>query len=43
VMQSRSHRSIVPFDRSVAQLRHHLDQLQAQAVQSQAAKKLRSK
>jgi TetR/AcrR family transcriptional regulator, transcriptional repressor for nem operon len=43
VMQSRAHRSIVPFDSSVAQLRHHLDQLQAQAVQSPAAKKLKSK
>lgn len=43
VMQSRAHRSIVPFDSSVAQLRHHLDQLQAQAFQSLAAKKLKSK
>ncbi len=36
VMQSRAHRSIIPFDSSVAQLRHHLDQLQQQAVQSRA-------
>jgi TetR/AcrR family transcriptional repressor of nem operon len=28
VMQARAHRSIVPFDSSVAQLRHHLDHLQ---------------
>jgi TetR/AcrR family transcriptional repressor of nem operon len=28
VMQSRAHRSIVPFDSSVEQLRHHLDHLQ---------------
>jgi TetR/AcrR family transcriptional regulator, transcriptional repressor for nem operon len=28
VMQARAHRSIVPYDSSVAQLRHHLDHLQ---------------
>jgi TetR/AcrR family transcriptional regulator, transcriptional repressor for nem operon len=43
VMQSRAHRSVVPFDSSVSQLRHHLDQLQTQAVQSPAVKKLKSK
>jgi len=29
VMQSRAHRSIVPFDSSVQQLRHHINHLQA--------------
>ena len=28
VMQARAHRSIIPFDNSVRQLRHHIDQLQ---------------
>ena len=28
VMQARAHRSIVPFDNSVQQLRHHIDRLQ---------------
>lgn len=28
VMQARAHRSIIPFDSSVEQLRHHLDHLQ---------------
>ena len=32
MMQARSHRSIAPFDSSVAQLRHHLDHLQSLAV-----------
>jgi TetR/AcrR family transcriptional regulator, transcriptional repressor for nem operon len=34
VMQSRAHRSIVPFDSSVEQLRHHIDHLQQRASQN---------
>ena len=33
VMQARAHRSITPFDSSVAQLRSHLDQLQVSVAQ----------
>ncbi|HLX82924.1 MAG TPA: TetR/AcrR family transcriptional regulator [Terriglobales bacterium] len=39
VMQARAHRSIVPFDNSVEQLRRHLDQLQELAPQKIASHK----
>jgi TetR/AcrR family transcriptional regulator, transcriptional repressor for nem operon len=39
VMQARAHRSIVPFDSSVAQLRHHIDQLQKLAVPKSRSRK----
>ena len=37
VMQARAHRSIVPFDNSVAQLRRHLDQLQTKLAPQKIA------
>ena len=44
VMQARAHRSIVPFDSSVEQLRRHFDQLQNPAVpQSNASQSKRPK
>jgi TetR/AcrR family transcriptional repressor of nem operon len=41
VMQSRSHRSIAPFDASVAQLRDYLERLQQQAAQGSRSRKSR--
>lgn len=42
VMQARAHRSILPFDNSVGQLRHHLDQLQKLAAQKTTSKHSRN-
>jgi TetR/AcrR family transcriptional repressor of nem operon len=39
VMQARAHRSIVPFDSSVKQLRHHLDRCQHPGSAPMTAKK----
>jgi AcrR family transcriptional regulator len=39
VMQARAHRSIVPFDSSVEQLRHHLDRCQHPGSAPMTAKK----
>jgi TetR/AcrR family transcriptional regulator, transcriptional repressor for nem operon len=40
VMQARAHRSIVPFDSSVEQLRHHLKHLQEQTGKKMKSNKL---
>jgi TetR/AcrR family transcriptional repressor of nem operon len=40
VMQARAHRSIVPFDSSVEQLRHHLKHLQVQTGKKMKSNKL---